>query len=433
MKLCINNAKIRQQEVNLLSSNPKHQLYKTIVTIFTVMLLTLLVGEVKIVPFEDTTFRFALGSIVFFLCILVLKVPILLTGFLTSLLIVPFRSGLSHLMYGANFYDQLFIHSPAAAFYIIYTLILALINIERLKQRPLLLIVYAAFAEVLANVGEQIANYMIFLNAHLLLRDILLLVVVAITRSLFVVGLYSLVSLNEQKKQTEQLLLIGSNLYTESLYVKKMMELIEGITQDSFKMHQALRQQDRQRAMEALMIAQNTHEVKKDLERVYAGLNKIVLAKQSNPYYFHDLLHLVIEANTRYSIWHQKQITFQRQEAQNFKTKEPFLLLSVMNNIVANAVEAIQQQGTITISSKQTHHDIQIFIENDGPAINPTLLDSIFDAGYTTKFNEQGVASTGIGLNHVKTMCEKLGGSVSVMSDTTTIFTITFPTYKLLR
>ncbi|MER1998565.1 MAG: ATP-binding protein, partial [Lysinibacillus sp.] len=104
-----------------------------------------------------------------------------------------------------------------------------------------------------------------------------------------------------------------------------------------------------------------------------------------------------------------------------------------MNNIVANAVEAIEQQGTITISTKQTHNDIQIFIENDGPTIDPALLDSIFDAGYTTKFNEQGVASTGIGLNHVKTMCEKIGGSVCVTSALTTIFTITFPTYKLLR
>ncbi|MER1998690.1 MAG: ATP-binding protein, partial [Lysinibacillus sp.] len=339
MKLCINNAKIRQQEVKLLSSNPKYQLSKTIFTIISVMLLTLFAGEVKIVPFEDTTFRFALGSIVFFLCVLVLKVPILLTGLLTSVLIVPFRAGLSNLMYGADIYEQLIIHSPAATFYIIYTLLLAFINIERLKQQPLLLIGYAAFAEVLANVGEQIASYILFLNAHLLFRDILLLIVVAMMRSLFVVGLYSLVSLNEQKKQTEQLLSIGSNLYTESLYVKKMMELIEGITQDSFKMHQALRQQDRQRATEALMIAQNIHEVKKDLERVYAGLNKIVLAKQSNPYYFHELLHLVVEANTRYSKWQQKQITFQLQGAQNFKTKEPFLLLSVMNNIVANAVE----------------------------------------------------------------------------------------------
>ena len=416
-----------------MSSIEERKLYRTIFTILLVAVLTILAGEIKIVPFEDTTFRFALGSIVFFLCTLVLRIPILITGILTALLIVPFRAGLSVLAHDTSFVEQLVVHSPAAAFYLMYTVALSLIPIHKLKQQPLFLVAWVTIAEVLANCNEQIANTILFHNGHLQFSDLVLLTAVAVFRTLFAVGLYSLISLSEQKKQTEQLLLIGSNLYTESLYVKKMMELIETITQDSFKLHQSLRKNGSQKALEALLISQNIHEVKKDLERVYAGLNKIVLSEQSNPYYFDDLLHLVVEANNRYSKWQQKNITIQLQPEQNFTTKEPFLLLSILNNIVANAIEAIEQEGLITISTKHTHHNVQIFIENDGPTIDSAILPIIFDAGYTTKFNENGVASTGIGLNHVQTMCEKMGGSIQVTSEITTIFTITIPTYKILR
>ena len=416
-----------------MSSIQERQQYKMILTVLLVAAITILAGEIKIVPFEDTTFRFALGSIVFLLSTLVLRIPILITGLLTAGFIVPVRAFLSTMTEDTTFLEQIIVHSPAAAFYIMYTVILALVRIEKLKKKPVQLVIAATIAEVLANCSEQIANFLLFHNGHLQLHDIALLTIVAVLRSLFAIGLYSLVSLSEQKRQTEQLLSIGSNLYTESLYVKKMMELIEVITQDSFKMHQYLRKTDPQKALDALMISQNIHEVKKDLERVYAGLHKIVVAEQSNFYYFDDLLYLVVEANTRYSKWQQKQITFTINTEQNFSTKEPFLLLSIINNIVANAIEAIEEQGTIKISTKHTPSDVQISIENNGPTINQNLLESIFDAGYTTKFNENGVASTGIGLNHVQTMCEKMGGSVHVTSHETTIFTITIPTYKLLR
>lgn len=416
-----------------MSSIQERQQFKTMLTIAAVIVITVLAGEIKIIPFEDTTFRFALGSIVFLLSALVLRIPILVTGLMIAALIVPSRAFLFTLLHDGTFTEQIITHSPAAAFYLMYTVILVVGRIDKRKQKTMYLIVVAIAAEVVANCSEQLAIFVILGVSHLKPESIGILIIVAFLRSLFAVGLFSLVTLNEQKKQTEQLLSIGSNLYTESLYVKKMMELIEAITQDSFKLHQYLRKTDPTKALEALLISQNIHEVKKDLERVYAGLNNIVLAEQSHSYYFDDLLHLVVKANTRYSKWLQKDITFQLQSEQNFLTKEPFLVLSIINNIVANAIEAIEQQGTIIICTKRTHSDIIISIENDGPIIDAYLLESIFDAGYTTKFNDQGVASTGIGLNHVQTMCEKMGGSVNVSSTETTIFTITIPIHRLLK
>lgn len=398
-----------------------------------VAILTVLAGEIKIVPFEDTTFRFGLGNIVFFLCLIELRIPILITGFLTASFIVPFRALLSMLQSDTTFAEQLILHSPAAVFYLIYTIVLYLVPLEKLKHKPFYLVAFASISEFVANCGEQFSNALLFNSAHLRPHEITLLLAVAIFRSLFAIGLFSLISLTEQKKQTEQLLSIGSDLYTESLYVKKMMKQIEEITQGSFKLHQQLRKVDHGKAIEALMLSQNIHEVKKDLERVYAGLSRIVLSEQTNSYYFDDLLRLVVEANDRYSKWQQKDITIHLKHIQNFSTKEPFLLLSIINNIVANAIEAIEQQGKIIISTKHIKSSIILQIENDGPPIDAALLAIIFDAGFTTKFNKDGVASTGIGLNHVKTMCEKIGATVDVKSGATTIFTVTIPSYKLLQ
>ena len=409
------------------------QFHKTIFTILLVAILTALSGEIKIVPFDDITFRFGLGSIVFFLCMLIFRLPIFISGLVTAVIIVPFRALLSVMIAHETFTEQLMIHSPAVAFYITYALILHFVPLQRLKNKPLYLVLFATVSEVAANFMEQFANLILFNNSHLQLRDVAILFAVALFRSLFAIGVYSPVSLSEQKKQTAQLLSIGSSLYTESLYVKKMMEQIEEITKDSFKLHQQLRTDHPERSMDALLVAQNAHEIKKDLERIYAGLSKIVLSEQTNHYYFDDLLHLVVEANDRYSKWQQKNITIELQHTQNFATKEPFLLLSIINNIVANAIEAIEDEGTIIISSKHSQNSVAIMIENNGPPIEQTLLPIIFDAGFTTKFNKDGVASTGIGLNHVKTMCEKIGGTVSVKSGLVTTFTITIPTYKLLQ
>ena len=74
-------------------------------------------------------------------------------------------------------------------------------------------------------------------------------------------------------------------------------------------------------------------------------------------------------------------------------------------------------------------------IEDDGHGIEEQDIPLIFEAGFSTKFNENnGVMASGIGLTHVKYLVENyLEGSIQVYSlkNAHTHFTIAIPTHIL--
>ena len=60
-------------------------------------------------------------------------------------------------------------------------------------------------------------------------------------RSFFVVGIYSSITVKEQKRQMQQLLNFISTLYVEALYLKKSMNEIEHITANSYSLYEQLK------------------------------------------------------------------------------------------------------------------------------------------------------------------------------------------------
>ncbi len=103
--------------------------------------------------------------------------------------------------------------------------------------------------------------------------------------------------------------------------------------------------------------------------------------------------------------------------------------LSLFNNLVANAVEAFEEQGIIRIWINEK--DVIVFsVADNGPGITPKYREKIFMPGYTTKFDKAGNPSTGIGLVYVNQETERLLGNVQVQDNTEgvgTVFTITLP------
>lgn len=146
-----------------------------------------------------------------------------------------------------------------------------------------------------------------------------------------------------------------------------------------------------------------------------------------------DILSFIVEANENYAKHLKKTISFTLICPDDFITKEHIALLAILNNLMANAVEAISKQGFITLSVSIQEDITTFIIEDNGVGIDPALLPIIFDVGYTSKFNEQGLASTGIGLSHTKTIIENLQGTIAVASETTTCFVINIPTVNLRK
>lgn len=92
-------------------------------------------------------------------------------------------------------------------------------------------------------------------------------------------------------------------------------------------------------------------------------------------------------------------------EADSDQLKQVFL------NILYNAIEAIQDNGKIRISSSVTGNQAEIVIADDGPGIPRELQEKIFDPFFTSKRD-----GTGLGLAISKSIIQDHGGSLDLQS-----------------
>ncbi|MHC0039657.1 sensor histidine kinase [Pseudoneobacillus sp. C159] len=393
-------------------------------------LLTTLASEIKVIPFNGEAFRFGLGSITFFLIILIHPPASLArTGFFTGLIVAGFRIfediGFDSVPILASVKN----HLPAFLFYYVYGLGLSLIKIEKYKTFPLLLGAIAAGFEFIGNGAEHLLRYTLLNHENLGYREWTLLGAVALLRSYFVVGIYSSITVSEQKKQMQEMLEVGSGLYSETLYLQKLMNHIEQITASSHELYRKLKKiNERELSIQALLIAQEIHEVKKDSQRILAGLSKITIQKTNDELSLSDVLGFVISANEKYSEMLGKKISFQLTMSTNFYTDQHIQLLALLNNLTANAVEAITDRGKIDIDIVEEQEFITFIITDSGKGIPEEDLSIIFEPGYTTKFNDSGVAATGIGLAHVHEIVQTLQGQIRVEPQAVgTVFRILIP------
>ncbi len=92
----------------------------------------------------------------------------------------------------------------------------------------------------------------------------------------------------------------------------------------------------------------------------------------------------------------------------------PNMLNQVFTNILINACQAIENKGTITISTEYKDEYLIVKIKDDGQGIPANLLDKIFTVGFTTK--SLGVG-TGLGLAICNKIIEKHKGKITVNSE----------------
>jgi PAS domain S-box-containing protein len=87
----------------------------------------------------------------------------------------------------------------------------------------------------------------------------------------------------------------------------------------------------------------------------------------------------------------------------------------VISNLIANAADAVDNKGTITVTLRCTEDsgpdNLHILIEDDGPGILPQHRQQIFEPFFTTK-QEVG---TGLGLWLSKQIVERYGGSIQLI------------------
>jgi signal transduction histidine kinase len=103
----------------------------------------------------------------------------------------------------------------------------------------------------------------------------------------------------------------------------------------------------------------------------------------------------------------------------NFEPSLPTLMCypdelnQVWTNLIHNALQAMENVGTLTLDVRQQANKIRIGITDSGKGIPPETLPKIFQPFFTTKPSGEG---SGLGLDIVKKIIEKHQGQIEVES-----------------
>ena len=88
------------------------------------------------------------------------------------------------------------------------------------------------------------------------------------------------------------------------------------------------------------------------------------------------------------------------------------LLKQVILNVMMNALQAMPDGGTLTVSAKRAGRIVEISVSDTGGGIAPEDLERIFDPFYTTKAD-----GTGLGLSVCYRIVQRHGGEMEVESE----------------
>jgi signal transduction histidine kinase len=90
-------------------------------------------------------------------------------------------------------------------------------------------------------------------------------------------------------------------------------------------------------------------------------------------------------------------------------------LNQVWTNLIHNAIQALGESGTLTITTRRDGPCIRVDVADTGPGIDPAVRDRIFEPFFTTKEVGQG---TGLGLDTARRIVvDRHHGSISVDSE----------------
>jgi CheY-like chemotaxis protein/anti-sigma regulatory factor (Ser/Thr protein kinase) len=104
---------------------------------------------------------------------------------------------------------------------------------------------------------------------------------------------------------------------------------------------------------------------------------------------------------------------------------DPAELREAMTNLILNAVDAMPEGGTLTLTTKVEHGEVVVTVADSGVGIPEAIRGKIFDPFFTTK----GPQGTGLGLSMTYGILSRHGARITVESreGQGTVFRLTFP------
>lgn len=399
------------------------------------VLTIVLCGEMYFFPFQGA-FRFSVGVVALSIILLFYDdLNVFFIGLFTSTSVFFLRSIIYSVDGNFTFFELFKLNIPASVYYMTYVVLFYIFRIKLFKESPVRTIYLLSIIDSSSNIVEALIRNN--LNSELM-RYIL---IVAFARSTITYTIYYLfrskellIRKIEHEKRYNQLNELISNIQAEIFYLSKSTSDIEAVMSKAYTLYENTKGNDELNHL-ALDVAREVHEIKKDYYRVVNGFKSYVDNYDFKKTMWLNEISSIIEGNLiRYINYQKKDIGIKIKFYTNIQVSNYYYLFTIINNLITNAIDAIDSNGEIYVEGKSIKDNLVLKIIDNGPGIDMEIKPYIFNPGFTTKYDlKSGTQSTGIGLSHVEYIVNNLNGTVEVESeiDIGTTFIITIPMKEL--
>ncbi|HOE57940.1 MAG TPA: hypothetical protein PLI20_10155, partial [Bacillota bacterium] len=315
-------------------------------------LFTAFMGQVNFYPF-GTDFRITIGVVVFtFLLLYFHSLPIVSTSVFTGISVLAVRIGIDMFTGTAVLEAALSRHMPALMYYVTYGLIIEGTSFRRLFEKPIYFIVALTTADIMSNFFELVIRNQLsnkFFDA--IFSTIMMAAVVrsCLVFALFwIIRYYSLfITKEEHQRRYKDLLLLTAKLKSEVFFIKKSMQDIEGAMAKSYSIYNAIRDNSPMSREElkkitddCLTLSIDIHEIKKDYNRIAISMEKLMPASDVHKTMkMSEIFETIEDIFTSYIEVINKDIKLILIIEKVFRTREYYIIMSILNNIVQNSIE----------------------------------------------------------------------------------------------
>ena len=186
----------------------------------------------------------------------------------------------------------------------------------------------------------------------------------------------------------------------------------ESLLQRAGELEQALPQND------ATIVRQYLKIIQDEAERCSQITSKLLnFARAGNQTRLPgDLTQLIHEVRNTVLLFHlknsNKQIVFERTQPCIVEMNQPEIK-QVILNLIANAIDSLDDGGTLRISLTDQTDQVIVAFEDNGCGMTPEVVQHLFDPFFTQKRGGQG---TGLGLSICDRIAKDHGGSITPFS-----------------
>ena len=334
-------------------------------------------------------------------------------------------------VYSYMYAEDLFVWKrafPEVWFYLVYGFTLLYIHRYITKNakgdRELYLLFFPDYIannmEILLRSAQEIRELQVQLSLILIaiIRTVLIIVIIR-----FVHKYGFTVIRKDQLKRYHHLMHLMTQLQGEVIWMRKNLEQIENTMRESYELYDAVESEGikPEWGTQALQVAMDVHEVKKEYRLILRGLEDALQIKKEDGMYFSEIMSLLQKSLVTQCEKEGRHLILTVDVPQGLYTAYPYHILSIFRNLLNNAMEAVNEKEIrICIwTSADTKDEVEIAVTNEGSAIKAEEFDSLFRPGYSTKFDkETGEINRGLGLPMVKDILEAhFGGEIRVESE----------------